>query len=356
MKDCHMALATGDDAGAGAGLTAWRNANAAFVSEELIPADKLLGWSYKAPIKTTASHGMMTTSRVAGRHSVGRQIGEWKSKHAFQTCQFCFWLMQTAGAPTTENTPVGYNTHVLTIGASNTPDWHGIHFEREGITSNTLRYDLMGFCPSDLEITVGPNKDSFKAIQEITIPHAYVNRAAADITAQTERPDQATGSLWKTWDHAVTGLGVGKVPAGLTYGGAQLEVDVTNLKIKLHRDQFIGGIPDSSGYYQNGLMGTWKYSFELDVVPTGDLLYTVNNTDKESYAGDLDYDFKFIGDATNDYIKFLADKMYLVPFDEVNDWNKYLEGYTITLEPLDENSSLTVTGIDNLNDNHFENP
>ena len=46
----------------------------------------------------------------------------------------------------------------------------------------------------------------------------------------------------------------------------------------------------------------------------------------------------------------------MVPFDEVNDYNKYIEGYTITLEPLDKDSSLTVTGIDNLDNTHFENP
>ena len=298
----------------------------------------------------------MSSARVGGRYSINRQIGEWRSKHAFQTSQFCFWLMQTTGTPTTENTPTGYNTHALTIGATNTPDWHGIHFEREGITSNELRYDIMGVCPSDLVINCSPAMEGQKATQEITVPYSYINRAASDIAAQTKRPDQTIGSLWKTWDHAIAGNGVGKVPSGLTYNSNQLEVDVINLSIKLHRDLFIGGIPDSTGWYQIGLMLGWKYSYVLDVVPTGDLLYTVNNTDKESYAGDLDYDFKFEADATNDYIRFNNDKLYLVPFDEVNDWNKYFEGYTITLEPLDENSSLTITGIDNLNNNHFENP
>ena len=356
VKDCHMALATGDDAGAGSGLTAWGNAKAVYIAAELIPCDQLLGWSNRLPIKQTITYGKMTTSRVAGRYSTNRQLGEWKSKHAFQTVQFLFWLMQTTGTPTTENTPVGYNTHLLTIGATNTPDWHGIQFEREGITSNELRYAIMAMCPSDIVINCSPTMEQQKVTQEITIPYAYVNRAASDIAAQTKRPDQATGSLWKTWDHAVAGNGVGKVPSGLTYNTAQLEVDVINLKIKLHRDIFIGGGPDTSGYYTVGLMFGWKYSYVLDVVPTGDLLYTVNNTDKESYAGDLDYDFKFEADTTNDNIRFNNDKLYLVPFDEVNDWKQSFEGYTITLEPLDETSSLTITGIDNLDNTHFENP
>ena len=351
-----MALATGDDAGGGSGLTDWRNAKAAFIAGELIPVDQLLGWHNRPPVKTTQSHGTMTTSKVKGRFSKNRQLGEWSSQHAFQTAQFLFWLMQTTGTPTNEGTPAGYNTHTLTIGATNVPDWHGIHFEREGISTKELRYDMMGMCPSDLVINCSPTMEEQKATQEIIIPYAYLNRAASDIAPQTKRPHQAIGSLWKTWNHLVAGNGAGKVPSGLTYNSNQLEVDVINVSLKFHREFFIGGIPDTTGYYQIGLMLGWEYSVLLDVVPTGDLLYTVNNTDKESYAGDLDYAFSFEADATNDDIDFDYDKMYLVPFDEVNDWKKYIEGYSIELKPLDVTSSLTIIGIDNLDNKHFENP
>ena len=149
MKDCHVALSLGDDAGAGSGLTAWRNADAAFIAGELIPVDLLLEWSLITPTYETNKAGARTTSKVAERHSMGRREGVWKSKHAFQTCQFLWWLMQTAGTPTNEGVPAGYNTHTITIGASNVPKWFGIHFEKEGITSNELRYDLMGMLPSD---------------------------------------------------------------------------------------------------------------------------------------------------------------------------------------------------------------
>lgn len=44
MANCHMALSTGDDSGAGKGLTAWRNADSAFILEEIIPSDLMLGW------------------------------------------------------------------------------------------------------------------------------------------------------------------------------------------------------------------------------------------------------------------------------------------------------------------------
>ena len=351
-----MALATGNDAGVGSGLTDWLNGQAAFISGELIPSDLLLGWKNKPPVKITEEQGTMTTSKVSGRFSKNRQLGEWSSRHAFQTAQFCFWLMQTTGTPTNEGTPAGFNTTTLTIGAPNTPQWHGIHFEREGITSNELRYDITGVCPQDLVISCSPTLDEQKATQEITIPYAYLNTGASDIAAQTRRPAQATGSLWKTWNHLVTGNGAGKNPTGLTYNGNPLEVDVIGWQCKLHRDIFIGGIPDTSGYFQEGLMLGWKYSYVLDVNPLGDALYDLNHVPKEDYAGDLDYDFSFNADNVNDKIGFNNDKLYLVPFDEDNDWNKYTESYPITLEPLDENSSLILTAIGNLDNTNFENP
>ena len=351
-----MALATGDDAGTGSGLIDWVNGKTAFIAGELIPNDLLLGWNNRPPVKQTVEQGTMTTSKVSGRYSTGRDEGEWSSRHAFQTSQFCFWLMQTTGTPTTENTPAGFNTHLLTIGLPNTPKWNGIHFEIEGITSNELRYDLTGFCSSELVIRCKPTRTEQLATQDLTIAYAYLNRAASELAPQTKRNDQEVGSLWKTWDHLIAGNGVGDVPSGLTYNSNQLEVDVIGFEAHLKRDYYIGGIPDSTGFFQRGLMFGFKYWYVLEVHPRGDLLYDVNNTAKEDYAGDLDYDFKFDAEATNDNIRFNNDKLYLVPFDETNDWNKYIEGYTITLEPLDKTSSLTITGIDNLDKKHFENP
>ena len=262
------------------------------------------------------------------------------------------------GCATTENTPAGYNTHSITISSSSTPNWHGIHFEREGIASNERRYDLAGFTPERLEITCTPQKPLFNAVQQISIPYAWSKLDASDIAAQTPRPWNVVGTKWKTWRDLVAGAGAGlaSVATGLTYNSNQLEVDILGVKIILERKTLMGGIPDSDGYIQIGTMSTFKYSYVLDVHPVGDLLYTVNNTNKDSYAGDLDYDFKFVSDATNDYVRFNNDKLYLVPFDEENDWNKYIEGYTITLEPYDTTSSLTITGIDGLNNNHYENP
>jgi len=355
MANCHMALATGNDAGGGSGLTAWINQKAAFEAAELIPSDLMLGWYLKEPTYNTARFGAMSTARTKDRWSMGRKEGIWRSKHAFQTLQFLFWLMQTTGTPTNEGVPAGYNTQTLTIGATNVPDWHGIHFEREGITSNELRYDIMGCLPSDLVINCGELGDNYKATQEITVPFAYLKSDASDIAAQTQRASGTTGQIWKDWSHAIVGNGAGRDVSGLSYNGANLEVDILDISLKFHRDYYFG-TPDTTGHPTQGVMLGWDYSVVLKVQPIGDLFYTVNRAEKSAYAGDLDYDFYFTADATNDKTRFTYDKMYMVPIDEVNDWQQWFEGYEITLEPLDTTSSLTATGISSLDNTHFENP
>ena len=306
-----MALSTGDDAGVGSGLTQWDNAKAAFIAGELIPTDILIGWDNDPPVYTQTEIGQMSSGMVKHAITTGINFGTWKSKHQFQTVQFIYWLMQTEGAPTTENTPVGFNTHLLTIGATNIPDWHGIHFEREGIASNELRYDFMGFLPSDLIINCGQSKDNRAATQEITIPYAYLNDSASDIAAQTPRPIGATGSIQKNWNHAIDGNGAGIAPSGLTDSGSQLEVDVKDISIKLHRDKTFGR--PVGGNFADGLMEIFDYSVVLDVVPQGNLLYAVNKADPSTH--DIDYVFSFPADATNDKITFNFDKMILKKFN-----------------------------------------
>lgn len=353
-KDCHLALATGDDAGAGSGLTAWRNLDAEYIAGELIPCDKLLGWNNTLPTYETEETGSMDTTLTKDRYSTKRKEGVWKSKHEYQTIQFLFWLMQTPGTPTNEGVPAGYNTTTLTKGLTETPLWHGLNFEREGITSNELRYAMMGLLPSDLTINVGANKEEVMATQEITIPYSFAKFGVTEIAPQTPRAS-VLGSKRKSWNHLVTGNGAGRDPSGLKYNGNNLEVDVKHVSLKFHRD-YMFGPSDATGYPIDGYLTGWNYEFVLELNPIGDLWYTVNRTAKEDYAGDLDYIFAFIADATNDKHTYTYDKMFMVPVDEVNDWNKYTESYSVTFKPFDTTSSLSVVGIGNLDNTHFENP
>ncbi len=353
QKDAHLALSTGDDAGAGSGLTDWLNSKLEYIAGELIPCDKLLGWNNTLPIDVRKEIGSMTASKVKDSYSGGRKDGLWKSKHEYQTVQFLFWLMQTAGTPTNEGVPAGYNTTTLTIGTPNTPHWHGLNFEREGITSNELRYAMMGLLPSDLEINCGASAD-FMAIQEITIPYSFAKFGVTEIAPQTPRAS-VTGSIRKSWDHLIVGNGAGIDPSGLKYNGNNLEVDIKHVSLKFHRDTLFG-VRDITNYPIEGFMKGWHYEYVLELEPIGDLWYTVNRTKKEDYAGDLDYIFSFTADATNDKHSFTYDKMFMVPVDEDNDWNKFTESYSVTFKPLDTTSSLTVVGIGNLDNTHFENP
>ena len=103
------------------------------------------------------------------------------------------------------------------------------------------------------------------------------------------------------------------------------------------------------------------FSYDLDVEPYYSAtlvdLFSINDLKKSAYAGDLDFDFSFIAQATNDKIRFNNDKLFLLPFDEMAiKREEWFEGYTITLEPLDDTSSLAITGIDSVDNDGYENP
>ena len=260
---------------------------------------------------------------------------------------------------TTENTPAGYNTHAITLNSDEAPVWHGFHTERENKTgAESIRQDLMGFLPSELRIRCG--LDQWSALQTITIPFAYTQHICDDIAAQTKRPKGTTGTIWKTAPMLAESDGTGLLGHSqdvFTYNANAVEVYVRNVEIILKRNYMFIGL-DSNGYFRQGFMKEFNYEIHLDIVPKGDMLYTLNKTDKDSYAGDLDLSVNFVADATNDKIPIVFDKLYMKPFDEKSPraFDRWTEGYRITLEPLDTTSSVTCTSIDGLNNNHYENP
>ena len=352
----HIALATGDNAGAGLGLTAWRNADAAFIAGELQPTDQFIGGSFKFPKPKTVEMGALQATYVSDRREAGRLRGSLNLDFALQTAQFCWWLWQTCS--TTENTPVGYNTHAITLNASQTPKWHGLHVERETPSENiTRRVDLMGFLPSELRIRCDPQV--FTAIQTLRSNYAFYKPGASEITPQTKRPQLTIGTIKKNWSHLVAG-GLGENQTALTYVGTEVAVAIKGITIVLKRKNTFG-VPDANSYPAAGFMQTAKFSYELDVEPYDSStlvdLFAISDLKKSEYAGDLDFDFKFLAQATNDYIRFNNDKMFLLPFDEMAVRRRqWFEGYTITLEPLDTTSSLAITGIDSVDNDGYETP
>ena len=353
----HIALATGDNAGGGLGLTAWRNADAVFVTGELQPTDQFIGGSpIKFPKPKTEEVGALQAAYIADRREAGRLRGSITLEFALQTAQFCWWLWQAC--TTTENTPVGYNTHAITLNEAQTPKWHGFHLERETPSDNLpRRVDLMGFLPRELRIRCDP--EVFTAVQTLLVDFAYYKPSASDIAAQTKRPALTIGSIKKNWSHLVAG-GLGENQTALTYDGTEVAVAIKGITIILSRKNKFG-IPDENNYPAEGFLQGAKFSYELDVEPydsaTFEDIFAINDLKKSEYAGDLDFDFSFIAQATNDKIRFNNDKLFLLPFDEMAiKREEWFEGYTVTLEPLDDTSSLAITGIDIVDNDGYENP
>lgn len=352
----HIALATGDNTGAGVGLTAWRNADAAFISAELQPTDQFIGGSFKFPKPKTEEMGALQAAYISDRREAGRLRGSLSLEFALQTAQFCWWLWQECS--TTEGTPVGYNTHAITLKESQTPKWHGFHIERETPSENiTRRVDIMGFLPKELRIRCDPSM--FTAIQTLNVDYAFYKPSAAEISPQTKRPALTIGSIKKNWSHLVAG-GLGENQTALTYVGTEIAVAIKGITIILTRKNKFG-IPDANNYPAAGFLQGAKFSYELDVEPYDSAtlvdLFSLNDIKKSDLAGDIDFDFSFIAQATNDKIRFNNDKLFMLPFDEMAiKREEWFEGYTITLEPLDDTSSLAITGIDSVDNDGFENP
>lgn len=352
----HLALATGDDAGGGSGLTAWRNADAAFIAGELQPTDQFISGFFKFPKPKTEEVGALQATYISDRREAGRLRGTLDLEFALQTAQFCWWLWQACS--TTENTPVGFNTHAITLNSNQTPIWHGFHIERETPSKNIVRrVDLMGFLPEELRIRCDP--EVFSAIQTLRVAHAFYKPGASEIAPQTKRPSLAIGTIKKNWSHLVAG-GLGENQTALSYNNTNIAVAIKGITIILTRKSKFG-IPDANNYPAAGFLQGAKFSFELDVEPYDSAslqdLFALNDIKKSALAGDIDLDFKFEAQATNDYIRFNADKLNMLPFDEMAiKRTEWFEGYTITLEPLDDTSSLAITGVDGVNNNGYENP
>lgn len=352
----HIHLITGDNAGGGVGLTDWINAKAKFITAELQPTDQFIGGSFKFPKPKTEEVGALQATYISDRREAGRLRGALSLEFALQTAQFCWWLWQTCS--TTENTPVGYNTHAITLNPSQTPKWHGFHIERETPSENiTRRVDTMGFLPRDLRIRCDP--EIFTAIQTLGLDFSYYKPGGDEVPPQTKRPASTIGTIKKNWSHLVAG-GLGENQTALTYNNTAVAVAIKGITIILNRKNKFG-IPDSDNYPAAGFLQGAKYTYELDVEPYDSStlvdLFAINDLKKSAYAGDLDFDFKFLAQATNDYIRFNNDKLFLLPFDELAiKRTEWFEGYTITLEPLDTTSSLAITGIDGVDNDGFENP
>jgi hypothetical protein len=326
-------------------LTAWRNADVKLATGECVAADQFKSCFLTLPTYQTTRRG--TSGYIKTRDTSMRKIGRYTGTHLFQTAQFIYWIMQACS--TTENTPAGYNTHAITLNSSVTPLNFGIHFQHK-LTSNNLLWDALGLLPRELRISC--SEINQVTTQQIMMDFAHANTASDDFT-KVDRAGGTTGTVTKNWNHAVAG-GLGGDSSALSYNAGH-EWDVVGFDISLRRDNGFYA-RDSTGYPTIGEVYGFDWSITLNILPRGDMIWDIMNTEKASYAGDLDLDFKLQADATNDYVRFVFDKLYLMPTDKQASYDKYTDSYQLTFEPMSNASSLTVTAVDSLNNDHYENP
>ena len=328
-------------------LTAWRNGDVKLATGECITPDTWLDAILTQPHELTTRQGK-PGQFVQGRYGSSFTNGFLRSTHRLQTAQFCYWLMQ--GCATTQNVPVGYNTHAITINESTTPLNFGYHIQSKG--PDNLLWDLLGITPSRLSISCSEYDRTAKQVLEF--PYAFLQASSDDFT-KTVRPEGTVGTTTKTWDHAVDG-GLGAGQTVFDFDGTPCECDIIGFNIILDRSTWLG-TRDGDGYATAGLMLDFNFSVQLEVIPTGDFLFDLVRTKKTGYLGaDLDLNFALIADASYDKITFDFDKMFMDSFDKNMTYGSRPESYTINLEPLDETSSLEITGIDGLDNDHYENP
>lgn len=333
-------------------LTAWRNGDVKLATGECITPDTFLSCNLTLPTPTTRRFGKQG-KWVRGRDTTGRTRGRYYGTHRLQTAQFTWWMMQTA-APTTEGVPASYNTHECLHLASHVPKNLGIHFQNK-LTGNDELWDLLGLLPS--RHTISCSERETIATQLIEIPYSFAQVAGDDFT-KTHRAEGTTGTITKNWSHAVAGgLGLDAGATALQFDSSDTECDIVGFRIvEERRNSFHAA--DTDYYPTVGNMNELNFYVELDVLPTGDALRDIMQLDKSGYAGaDLDLEFSLEADATNDKITYKFETMYLVPIDKILDASNLApEQITITLEPLDETSVYTPTGIDSLNNDAYENP
>ena len=327
----QLSMACGSNAGTGLG--AWDNAQAALVVGEI----KGMDWLYKANILHTKP-ATLNASPAPGTHyekrlANGRNLGSLTSVHYLQTGILTFNLM---GACTTAGVGDPY-THTITKIATTAPTRLAFHVEKEGITANR-RKDMMGFVGKSLDISVSEkNTNAFQTFSaNFSFTGAGANLAAPTALTQTNvRP-----LTWFDYKNASGG-------SGFTYNAGAINQDIISIDMHLGwKDAFLGTY-DGNGYYTNGLyIPPFKPYIKLGIRYTdaaGTLIDDLSDLAHTAYAGDLDFVVDFYESASR-YLKYTFDKCYIVPdyeekLQEEGDW---YDGVEITLEPLNETSSVAV--------------
>lgn len=345
----YIAAVQGNDAGAGAGLTEWDNAQALFVVGELKAIDWFIGASVRLTKPKTVNINPMSSAHYQKRLTTGRDLGRITSTHFLQTAIFTYYVMGAC-------TSVAANAlRAITKDTDETPLWVGFHLEKEG-TNTSQRKDIMGVVPNRLNISV--SEASPIAKQTYTGEYSYNTPAQATDLAEPVALVQATHPPF-TWYNYRSSSGT----SAFTYNaGAAINVDIIGLDIDFGWSGSIFGAYDANGYPN---IGYHKPPFTARVTVecvykdhTGADIQTISDLDHAAQAGDLTLIVNFYEDATN-YIEYTFTDMFIDPesFEEVfqseGDW---FDGFRFDLVFRNETSSLAVACKDALGDTLYANP
>lgn len=325
-------------------LTAWRNEDAKLIAAEVKGIDDLITFSSVGKPKVSFDRKRPIGFERYEQKVIkkARENGNFKAIFDFQTGRILNWILQNCS--TTENSPVGYNTHDMSIKAGQNCQYLAFHSQRE-TTSDPLRNDLLGIAPLDYTLSMAEDGTGEQTIG--------VNVAKKLLTADCDnitKPAKCADSSF-SWDELMYG---GKT---VTYGGTALGFDIKGFEFFID-NKILMAVKDSGGYSTVGKNKGCEFSMKLNGTPKDDgaSIFTINDTDPQDYeAGGIDLVFKFARHLTNDYVQITLSNMVLEPFEEAQaDEDQYYEEYEINLIVGDD-STLAIQTVDSYGKEYYEN-
>lgn len=322
-------------------MALWRNGDAALAAAGVKGSDEFIEGRLMEPVGIADPSGRSHTYIPKWR--TARYIpGTWTETYDLQTARLLYPAFGVCS--TVENTPVGYNTHTMSLRISQTPKNHGRHLERENETAaESERIDMLGLC--NLNYHAECSHYSPVATQTASWLVAYTKNTGCNDIARPTTFDAVEPFKWNHFTFPV-----------FTYGGETIEADIMGWSFDIQNFCEVLVI-DSTGYYTKGKMKYYQLlSTSLDIIPYGHNAFELCRTHLEDYATDLDLTVKCARDATNDYIQWAHDKLYAYPIEiEPCRYTNWQEAYRLVMHQLNT-GSLVPSAVDAYDNDYYENP
>lgn len=333
---CHVTYAIGADID-----TTFRNDDDALLLAEIQAIDKIdarqnVEVDFTDPLTEPA--GSLSGSHYVTQHTTGYRIGKMVLPMFLQTGVF---LGATLGGI---STAAGY-IHTITLKATQTPLYLGLHFEKE-MTDKDIRVDFLGYMPNYWRMYCGDDPARWKARQIFAADFAF-NKAGGDLL----EPSKQDLSIyeWNDLKHASGEL-------SLKYNGTDLEFDIRAFDLTIKRTKPLWGVKGASGYPASANIAGVGIEFLLEGYLTGDNVRTLMATKPESYLTTyLDGVIKFYKTATREFGVNL-NNVYLVPDKDILNETDWYERKTLKCISWDSTLTSVAGSVeDTLDATYYEN-